>query len=63
METQKNPNSLSNFEKEKQRWRTQAPRLQAILQSYSKQNSMVLAQNQNIQIWNRIESPRINPCT
>ena len=33
-----------NFEKEKQSWRSQAPSLQTILQSYSHQNSMVLAQ-------------------
>ena len=42
VETQKTPNSQSNLEKEKQRWRNQAPRLQTILQSYSHQNSMVL---------------------
>ena len=44
MEIQKSLNSQSNLEKEKQSWRNQAPRLQTILQSYSHQNSMVLAQ-------------------
>ena len=39
-------NSQSNLEKEQQRWRNQAPRLQTILQSYSYQNNMVLAQKQ-----------------
>ena len=43
METKKTLNSQSNLEKEKQSWRNQAPWLQTILQSYSHQNSMVLA--------------------
>ena len=46
METQKNPNSQRNHEKEKRSWRNQAPRLQIILQSYSNQDSMALAQKQ-----------------
>ena len=50
MEAQKTPNSQSNLEKEKWSWRNQAPRLQTILQSYSKQDIMVLAQKRNIYI-------------
>ena len=46
METQKTLNSQSNLEKEKQSWRNQAPHLQTILQSYSNQDCMVLAQKQ-----------------
>ena len=46
METQKTLNSQSNHEKEKQSWRNQALRLQTILQSYSNQDNMVLAQKQ-----------------
>ena len=42
METQKTPNSHSYLENEK--WRNQVPSLQTILQSYSNQNNMVLAQ-------------------
>ena len=46
MKTQKAPNSQSTLEKEKQSWRNQTPLLQNILQSYSNQDSMVLAQKQ-----------------
>ena len=46
METQETLNSQSNLEKEKWSWRNQTPWLQTILQSYSNQNSMVLAQKQ-----------------
>ena len=46
METQKTQHSKSNLEKEKRRWKNQAPGLQTILQSYSNQDSMVLAQKQ-----------------
>ena len=49
MESQKTPNSQSNLEKENQSWRNQAPRLQTILQSYSNQDGMIVAQkNRNI---------------
>ena len=49
METQKTPNSQSNLEGKKRSWRNQAPRLQTVLQSYSNQDDMVLAQiNGNI---------------
>ena len=44
METQKTPNSQSYLEKEEWRWRNQPSWLQIILQSYSHQDSMVLAQ-------------------
>ena len=46
METQKTTNSQSDLEKEKWSWRSQALGLQSILQSYSNQDSIVLAQKQ-----------------
>ena len=46
METQKNLNSQSSLEKEEWSWRNQPSWLQIILQSYSHQDSMALAQKQ-----------------
>ena len=46
METQKIQNSQSSLEKEELSWRSQPSWLQIILQNYSHQDSMVLAQKQ-----------------
>ena len=48
METQKTPNSQSSLEKEEWSWRNQPSWLQIILQSYSHQDSMVLAQKTEV---------------
>ena len=61
METQKTPNSQSNLEKVKQSWRNQAPRLQTILQSYSNQESMVLAQKEKYRSMEQDRKPRDKP--
>ena len=46
MERQKTSNSQSDLEKEEWNWRNQPAGLQALLQSHSHQDSMVLAQRQ-----------------
>ena len=62
MKTQKTSNSQSNLEKE-WKWRNQPAWLQALLQSHSHQDSMVLAQRQKYRSMEQIESPEINPHT
>ena len=61
MVTQKILNSQSNPEKEKRSWRNQAPWLQTILQSYSYQDSMVLAQKQKYRSMEQDRKPRDKP--
>ena len=62
MLTQKTLNSQRNPEKGKRSWRNQAPKLQTILQSYSHQDSMVLAQKQKYKSMEQDRKPR-NKCT
>ena len=61
METQKILNSQSNIEKEKRSWMNQAPELQTILQSYSNEDSMVLAQKQKYRSMEQDIKPRDKP--
>ena len=61
METQNTLNGQSSLEKEEWSWRNQATCLQVIVQSYSHQDSMAVAQKQKYRQWNKIESPEINP--
>ena len=60
-ETQKTLNSQSNLEKVKWSWRNQAPQLQTILESYRKQDSMVLAQKQKYRSMEQDRKPRDKP--
>ena len=61
METQKTPNSQSSLEKEEWSWRNQPSWLQIILQSYSHQDSMVLAQKQKYRPMEQDRKPRNKP--
>ena len=58
METQKNLNSQSSLEKEEWSWRNQPSWLQIILQSYSHQDSMVVAQKQKYRPMEQDRKPR-----
>ena len=58
METQKTLNSQSNLEKEKGSWRNGPSWLHTIPQSYSNQDSMVLAQKQKYRLMEQDRKPR-----
>ena len=58
MEIQKTLNSQSNLEKEELNWRSPPAWLQTILQSYSHQDSMLLAQGQKYRSMEQNRKPR-----
>ena len=58
MEIQKTSNSQSNLEKEEWNWRNQPAWLQALLQSHSHKDSMVLAQRQKHRSMGQNRKPR-----
>ena len=58
MEIQETSNSQSNFEKEEWNWRNPPAWLQTILQRYSHQDSMVLAQRQKYRSMKQNRKPR-----
>ena len=58
MEIQKTSNSQRNLEKEEWNWRNQLAWLQALLQSHSHQDSMVLAQRQTYRSLEQNRKPR-----
>ena len=60
MDTQKTPNSQSSLEKEEWSWKNQTSWLQITLQSYSHQDSMVLAQKQKYRPMEQDRNPEIN---
>ena len=61
IETQKITNSQSSLEKEEWSWRNEASWLQIILQSYSHQDSMALAQKQRYRPMEQDRKPRNKP--
>ena len=61
METQKTLNTQSSLEIEEWSWRSQPSWLQIILQSYSHQDSMVLAQKQTYKPMEQDRKPRDKP--
>ena len=61
MEQKKTQNCQNNPEEKEQNWRHNPPRLHTILQSYSNQNSEVLAQKQTYGSMEQNREPRNKP--
>ena len=61
IEAQKIPSSQSSLEKEEWSWRNQSSWLEIILQSYSHQDSMVLAQKQKYRPMEQDREPKDKP--